>query len=88
MFHRGQWTRKASLSGVSEFAGRSVTCCSRFEHNTTIQRLPNVRMGEFNLAEETLALQDESSYHINNDRVDGVTDSNELRAILDGTPRC
>lgn len=45
-------------------------------------------MVEFNLAEETLALQDESSYHITNDRVDGVSDPNELRAILDGRPQC
>lgn len=40
-------------------------------------------MTDFNLQEEVLALQDEASYHIVNDVVDGV-DLVEVRAILDG----
>jgi hypothetical protein len=40
-------------------------------------------MADFNLQEEVIALQDEASYHIANDVVDGA-DAGEVRAILDG----
>ena len=42
-----------------------------------------ITMADFNLQEEVIALQDEASYHIANDMVDGA-DAGEVRAILDG----
>lgn len=40
-------------------------------------------MVEFNLQEEVLALQDEASYHLPNDPIEGA-DPNEVRELLDG----
>lgn len=40
--------------------------------------------GDFNLTEETLALQDESNYHISNDRVAFTENPDEIRVVLDG----
>lgn len=38
---------------------------------------------DFNLQEEVLALQDEASYHLSEDPIDGA-DANEIHGLLDG----
>lgn len=68
-------------------AAKQTSTCSAFNKRCHNPHGPHLRrrttMADFNLQEEVIALQDEASYHIANDVVDGA-DAGEVRAVLDG----
>lgn len=92
MLHLTELSFKGPVSNSLAETSRALTRLRRIYTQTTplnpiTSQFINLML-DFNLGEETLALQDLSSYHVPNDRADGVSDPNELRAILDGMLQC